>query len=200
MFSELIPISRKKPTQNWWVFHMFSTLGMPTRIADRSLGGSGDAAEGFFANHVRNVGKGIFRFLDSSLDHFHFVQVFDQSLGAGVIHNDALPALGKRNLAPLAPLAPGQLHVDKASLAIHGAPVAHGFLGSGRCIGQFFDRVEAAELAAAATFPPIEGNQGRADRASLPGIGMHYLSLIHISEPTRLGMISYAVFCLKKKN
>ena len=25
------------------------------------------------------------------------------------------------------------------------------------------------------------------------------LSLIHISEPTRLGMISYAVFCLKKR-
>ncbi len=25
------------------------------------------------------------------------------------------------------------------------------------------------------------------------------LSLIHISEPTRLGMLSYAVFCLKKK-
>src|SRR5665648_1036296 len=30
------------------------------------------------------------------------------------------------------------------------------------------------------------------------GHGDH-LSLIHISEPTRLGMISYAVFCLKKK-
>src|SRR5450756_3023485 len=28
---------------------------------------------------------------------------------------------------------------------------------------------------------------------------IHTLSLIHISEPTRLGMISYAVFCLKKK-
>src|SRR5665648_1094131 len=27
----------------------------------------------------------------------------------------------------------------------------------------------------------------------------HNLSLIHISEPTRLGMISYAVFCLKTK-
>ena len=27
----------------------------------------------------------------------------------------------------------------------------------------------------------------------------YFLSLIHISEPTRLGMISYAVFCLKKK-
>src|SRR5450756_2308192 len=35
------------------------------------------------------------------------------------------------------------------------------------------------------------------------GLGMDdavwNLSLIHISEPTRLGMISYAVFCLKKK-
>src|SRR5450756_263992 len=29
--------------------------------------------------------------------------------------------------------------------------------------------------------------------------GIQELSLIHISEPTRLGMISYAVFCLKKK-
>src|SRR5450759_822080 len=27
-------------------------------------------------------------------------------------------------------------------------------------------------------------------------LGGQYLSLIHISEPTRLGMISYAVFCL----
>src|SRR5450756_3069727 len=30
-------------------------------------------------------------------------------------------------------------------------------------------------------------------------LGPMSLSLIHISEPTRLGMISYAVFCLKKK-
>ena len=28
----------------------------------------------------------------------------------------------------------------------------------------------------------------------------YYLSLIHISEPTRRTPISYAVFCLKKKN
>src|SRR5450756_3207190 len=33
-----------------------------------------------------------------------------------------------------------------------------------------------------------------------PGRVVDHLSLIHISEPTRLGMISYAVFCLKKKN
>src|SRR5450756_3242975 len=32
------------------------------------------------------------------------------------------------------------------------------------------------------------------------GLTVLVLSLIHISEPTRLGMISYAVFCLKKKN
>src|SRR5450756_3137779 len=31
-------------------------------------------------------------------------------------------------------------------------------------------------------------------------IAVYTLSLIHISEPTRLGMISYAVFCLNKKN
>ena len=31
---------------------------------------------------------------------------------------------------------------------------------------------------------------------SQPGV---YLSLIHISEPTRQAEISYAVFCLKKK-
>src|SRR5665648_1133582 len=32
-----------------------------------------------------------------------------------------------------------------------------------------------------------------------PYMPVYTLSLIHISEPTRLGMISYAVFCLKKK-
>src|SRR5450756_3259293 len=35
--------------------------------------------------------------------------------------------------------------------------------------------------------------------ASLDDGPLLRLSLIHISEPTRLGMISYAVFCLKKK-
>src|SRR5450756_2251124 len=33
----------------------------------------------------------------------------------------------------------------------------------------------------------------------LPEAAVWRLALIHISEPTRLGMISYAVFCLKKK-
>src|SRR5665648_1180924 len=40
----------------------------------------------------------------------------------------------------------------------------------------------------------------RERRRRPPGPGSALsLSLIHISEPTRLGMISYAVFCLKKK-
>src|SRR5450756_3045797 len=37
------------------------------------------------------------------------------------------------------------------------------------------------------------------DVAGVVDIAAMKLSLIHISEPTRLGMISYAVFCLKKK-
>src|SRR5450756_1144505 len=35
--------------------------------------------------------------------------------------------------------------------------------------------------------------------AAMTKYSLRKLSLIHISEPTRLGMISYAVFCLKKK-
>ena len=37
------------------------------------------------------------------------------------------------------------------------------------------------------------------NRIGNAGLTAAILSLIHISEPTRLGMISYAVFCLKKK-
>src|SRR5428012_6340 len=43
---------------------------------------------------------------------------------------------------------------------------------------------------------PLMG-ASRASNCAAPG-KVKNLSLIHISEPTRLGMISYAVFCLKK--
>src|SRR5665254_24605 len=47
------------------------------------------------------------------------------------------------------------------------------------------------------------GTSGRSKRASGGGeytaASIQVLSLIHISEPTRLLSISYAVFCLKKK-
>src|SRR5450756_124754 len=45
-------------------------------------------------------------------------------------------------------------------------------------------------------FKPL--NKTRRIFGHLP-VSKRSLSLIHISEPTRLGMISYAVFCLKKK-
>src|SRR5450756_2915778 len=44
-------------------------------------------------------------------------------------------------------------------------------------------------IASSCLFVALDGHVGAVLR----------LSLIHISEPTRLGMISYAVFCLKKK-
>src|SRR5450756_1452688 len=42
-------------------------------------------------------------------------------------------------------------------------------------------------------------SEHRLHRLRCPACAAETLSLIHISEPTRLGMISYAVFCLKKK-
>ena len=39
-----------------------------------------------------------------------------------------------------------------------------------------------------------------AEQVRAMGVKPFYLSLIHISEPTRLLSISYAVFCLNKKN
>src|SRR5678816_4383335 len=46
--------------------------------------------------------------------------------------------------------------------------------------------------------PALTGHFGRMFR-NLPPFAPPNLSLIHISEPTRLLSISYAVFCLKKK-
>src|SRR5450756_322390 len=45
----------------------------------------------------------------------------------------------------------------------------------------------------------VEGDLRREVTANIKRLVDIGLSLIHISEPTRLGMISYAVFCLKKK-
>src|SRR5674476_680449 len=54
--------------------------------------------------------------------------------------------------------------------------------------------------------PRLGGNYGQATRSDGRGLDSQGLQssypegLIHISEPTRQAEISYAVFCLKKKN
>src|SRR5450756_610560 len=54
--------------------------------------------------------------------------------------------------------------------------------------------------ASALPSPARRDPRGRPSLSRAKGFSeRHGLSLIHISEPTRLGMISYAVFCLKKK-
>src|SRR5450756_1814057 len=47
--------------------------------------------------------------------------------------------------------------------------------------------------------PLVVGQEHYDTAREVQRVLQRYLSLIHISEPTRLGMISYAVFCLKKK-
>src|SRR5659263_695585 len=47
--------------------------------------------------------------------------------------------------------------------------------------------------------PMSNWSSGKEIKYELNWLKVYILSLIHISEPTRLGMISYAVFCLKKK-
>src|SRR5450759_4435554 len=49
------------------------------------------------------------------------------------------------------------------------------------------------------SFDKIAGEKAKEMQAEMEKYLSERLSLIHISEPTRLGMISYAVFCLKKK-
>ncbi len=44
------------------------------------------------------------------------------------------------------------------------------------------------------------GGGGKGGSKSESSAAIHALSLIHISEPTRRGAISYAVFCLKKRH
>src|SRR5450756_1417994 len=57
-----------------------------------------------------------------------------------------------------------------------------------------FDFAVVARIVYAAGRAPFKRRQ--ADASEVVGMDV-ILSLIHISEPTRLGMISYAVFCLK---
>ena len=81
--------------------------------------------------------------------------------------------------------------LDQAGVEI--IEVTHGDGLGGSSFNYGFSAVDDIQLVAAAV---DEARQARIAVLMLPGLG---LSLIHISEPTRLLSISYAVFCLKKK-
>src|SRR5450756_2870865 len=75
----------------------------------------------------------------------------------------------------------------------------HGNRRTGRSTGLHVHRCGGATLAMTeSTCMPHPLQVVFPQRLQRAGLHM-WLSLIHISEPTRLGMISYAVFCLKKK-
>src|SRR5665648_595676 len=69
-------------------------------------------------------------------------------------------------------------------------------IGTSGRMREVFEMIERVAKSNATILIRGESGTGKEMVAS----ALHYnLSLIHISEPTRLGMISYAVFCLKKK-
>src|SRR5450756_957683 len=76
------------------------------------------------------------------------------------------------------------------------ALLAKGVAGRLRRLDALFHPVELPLFVEADPALPRRDLCGGAARGSG---ALLLLSLIHISEPTRLGMISYAVFCLKKK-
>src|SRR5450756_2551456 len=73
-------------------------------------------------------------------------------------------------------------------------------VGMAEFVTEGFARV-ARELGREAVGDAVEDEHGLGDGSGIvvqtSTRGVMWLSLIHISEPTRLGMISYAVFCLK---
>src|SRR5450756_3195047 len=75
------------------------------------------------------------------------------------------------------------------------------FLAARRSLAPTAQPASASALRPAAVVTLHERGDGRPGLRPLGLVAEDLcvgLSLIHISEPTRLGMISYAVFCLKK--
>src|SRR5450756_1891075 len=92
-----------------------------------------------------------------------------------------------------------------AGAAAHGAPRAPGDCQRTGCRAGCAAPALWSHSDSGADHGPRAGRVRELERAAVPVDGLpcradpeHGLSLIHISEPTRLGMISYAVFCLKK--
>eukprot|EP00658_Telonema_sp_P-2_P076027 TRINITY_DN65964_c0_g1_i1.p2 TRINITY_DN65964_c0_g1~~TRINITY_DN65964_c0_g1_i1.p2 ORF type:complete len:126 (+),score=30.12 TRINITY_DN65964_c0_g1_i1:165-542(+) len=91
--------------------------------------------------------------------------------------------------------SPGSLHLDGSMMPMSGV------------FEEASTRVEPKVLDTSAMAESISSAGSSSAKLNLTGTGTNNngggeavkLSLIHISEPTRLLSISYAVFCLKKK-
>eukprot|EP00658_Telonema_sp_P-2_P074847 TRINITY_DN64154_c0_g1_i1.p1 TRINITY_DN64154_c0_g1~~TRINITY_DN64154_c0_g1_i1.p1 ORF type:complete len:191 (+),score=31.94 TRINITY_DN64154_c0_g1_i1:114-686(+) len=80
---------------------------------------------------------------------------------------------------------------------VNGEPlVTSNFTSSSDVANENAQLIQEALSVAEAVLTVVSPPQTRLRRP----LEVHLLSLIHISEPTRLLSISYAVFCLKKKN
>src|SRR5450756_2730463 len=94
--------------------------------------------------------------------------------------------------------------IDESAVA--GADVAVNLAGAGvgdhRWTTQYKREILESRTRTTRTLGHVLATVPGAPRTWVQASAIGYygdLSLIHISEPTRLGMISYAVFCLKKK-
>src|SRR5439155_5728108 len=154
---------------------------MPTRSLVRD-GGGGDPAERVLANHLGNVRVLTLDLLELRLHHAHLVDVLHEPLRTRVAADDALPAGGERELAPLAALGVRQLDVDEGARAVDRAPLADGRRAGRAGVGQGRDGVEAAEARSLAARAPIAGAERGPDRAGLAGIGVQYhLGVRHLA-------------------
>src|SRR5262249_1793466 len=148
---------------------MLRTRGMPMRRSDRRF----EAVEGLVANQFSHVGMRTSALLQSGFDQPHLVDVFQQSLRAGVSADHALPALLQRDLAPRTAYRSGQLYVDEGALAVATAPVTNGVVARRAAVGQRLDDFESAEPARRSGLQPLPRAQRRADRPGLARIGMN---------------------------
>src|SRR6266550_3615179 len=171
-----MPSAPKKPSQNWCVVQMLRTFGIPilcllrvSRIACRR---APDPTEGVFSNHLANVWIDTPPLLHLCLHHFHLVDVFEQSLWAGVAADHAIPAFPERHFAPGPSLGAGNADIDERPLAIYRTPAADRMFAGRAAEFERFDRLEAAEAARASRRICLERTQRRTDGSGLARVRM----------------------------
>src|SRR5262245_39542703 len=119
-------------------------LPRASSLLRRSVAGS---TEGLRSNHLANVWIDTPTLLHLRLHDLHLVDVLQQSLGAGIAADDALPAFLERNLAPRSALGAGDQHVDESPLAVDGTPAADRVCTGRAAIFERFDLLETSEAA-----------------------------------------------------